>query len=58
MSFPIDHDLHCHTCLSECSSDPAQSVRAILEHARRSGYTLQGVTDHLWDSAVPGASPW
>ena len=58
MSFPIDHDLHCHTLLSECSSDPMQSVSAILDHARAHGYTLQCVTDHLWDRAVPGASDW
>ena len=58
MPFPIDHDMHCHTRLSPCSSDPAQSVQALLDHARRSGYTLQCVTDHLWDSAVPGASGW
>lgn len=58
MSFPIDHDLHCHTHLSLCSNDPAQSVQAILDHAKRHGYTLQCITDHLWDSAVPGASGW
>ena len=58
MPFPIDHDMHCHTVLSSCSSDPAQSVQALLEHAKRRGYTLQCVTDHLWDSAVPGASGW
>ena len=56
--FPIDHDLHCHTQLSECSSDPAQSVAAILRHARENGYAVQCVTDHLWDSRVPGASDW
>ena len=58
MSFPIDHDMHCHTCLSSCSSDPAQSVEAILNHAKQHGYTLQCITDHLWDSLVPGPSNW
>lgn len=58
MTFPIDHDLHCHTYLSSCSGDPAQSVEAILAHAKKYGYTTQCVTDHLWDSAVPGASAW
>ena len=58
MAFPIDHDMHCHTCLSSCSGDAAQSVQALLEHARRCGYTLQCVSDHLWDSLVPGSSNW
>ena len=58
MPFPIDHDMHCHTQLSSCSSDPAQTVQALLEHAKRCDYTVQCVTDHLWDSAVPGASKW
>ena len=58
MPFPIDHDMHCHSCLSSCSNDPAQSVQAILEHAKACGYTLQCITDHLWDNLVPGASNW
>ena len=57
-AFPIDHDMHCHTVLSSCSSDAEQSVAALLAHAKANGYTLQCVTDHLWDSAVPGASKW
>nr|AHF24448.1 hypothetical protein [uncultured bacterium Contig99] len=58
MPFPIDHDLHCHSFLSLCSRDPGQHAAAILAHAKRCGYTVQCVTDHLWDSAVPGAMPW
>ena len=58
MAFPIDHDMHCHTLLSACSGDPQQNVQAILAHARQHGYTLQCITDHLWDSLVPGASSW
>ena len=58
MSFRIDHDLHCHTCLSSCSGDPEQTPERLLAHARENGYTVQCVTDHLWDSAVPGASKW
>ena len=56
--FPIDHDLHCHSVLSSCSSDPAMTPQAILDFARAHGYTCQCVTDHLWDSSVPGASRW
>lgn len=58
MTFPINHDMHCHTQLSACSGDPQQSVQAILEHAKQHGYTLQCITDHLWDSDAPGASGW
>ncbi|MBO4368443.1 MAG: hypothetical protein J5859_06990 [Clostridia bacterium] len=59
MSFPIDHDLHCHTAmLSGGGSDPGQTVGAILAHAKEKGYTVQAVTEHLWDSAVPGGGEW
>ena len=56
MRFPVDHDLHCHTHLSLCSKDPAQSVQSILVFAKSHGYTVQCITDHLWDSLVPGPS--
>ena len=58
MSFPIDHDLHTHTVLSSCSGDPLQTPERLLRHAVENGYTVQCVTDHLWDSRVPGASGW
>ena len=59
MDFPIDHDLHCHSRLSLCSNDPAQTPEAILAHARAHGYSCVCLTDHFWDSpAVPGASDW
>lgn len=54
MDFPVDHDLHCHTYLSKCSGDPEQTAENILKHARENGYTLQCITDHLWDRKVPG----
>lgn len=54
--FPIDHDLHCHSGLSLCSGDPGQNKDTILAFAKAHGYTCQCITDHLWDSAVPGAS--
>lgn len=58
MKFPIDHDLHCHSVLSSCSGNEQQTVAAILAHAKAHGYTVQCITDHLWDSSVPGASSW
>ena len=33
-------------------------MEVILAHARAHGYTLQCVTDHLWDRNAPGASDW
>lgn len=58
MAFPINHDMHCHTYLSDCSRHPQQTVENILKHAKEHGYTLQCITDHLWDRMVPGASNW
>ncbi len=56
--FPVDHDLHCHSGLSSCSGDAEQAPARLLAHAATHGYTVQCVTDHLWDRAVPGASGW
>lgn len=58
MKFPLNHDLHCHSVLSECSSDPEMTLERILRHAEEHGYSVQCITDHLWDAAVPGASKW
>lgn len=58
MKYRIDHDLHIHTLLSACSKDPEQSPAAILQHAQSYGLSTVCVTDHYWDSAVPGASDW
>ena len=58
MDFPIDHDLHIHTYLSDCSSDPLQTVDALIAYAKKNGLRDICVTDHFWDERVPGASPW
>ena len=52
------NDLHCHSTLSSCCSDPAMTPQVILEHAERSNHQALCLTDHLWDAAVPGASEW
>jgi histidinol phosphatase-like PHP family hydrolase len=54
----INHDVHVHTTLSACCHDPAATPRRILEKAAEAGLDLLGFADHLWDPAVPGASPW
>lgn len=58
MKFKIDHDLHIHTGLSSCSSDAEQTAERILKHAKDNGLSTVCVTDHYWDSAIPGASDW
>lgn len=56
--FLCDHDLHAHTLLSSCCHDERQTAEAIIQHAIDNHYSVQCITDHLWDPAVPGGSPW
>lgn len=58
MKFQFDHDLHIHSFLSSCCKDPQQTKEAILEYALKNHLSTICITDHYWDSAVPGASPW
>ena len=58
MRFIVDHDLHIHSQLSACSSDPEQSTQAILNYAKENGFTHICLTDHFWDEKLPGASDW
>lgn len=58
MKFKIDHDYHIHSQLSSCSRDPEQTGERILRLAKERGLTKICLTDHYWDSAVPGASGW
>lgn len=54
----VDHDIHVHTFLSSCSSDPEAVPKLMLAEAARCGLKTVGFADHLWDAAVPGASEW
>ena len=58
MKYRIDHDLHLHSRLSSCSGDPTQTPEAILRYAEQNHLSTICLTDHYWDSAVPGASKW
>lgn len=58
MRYIADHDLHIHSQLSLCSNDPKQNPEAILKYGEDHGLTTLCLTDHMWDSAVPGASGW
>ena len=56
--FPIDHDLHIHTNLSSCSTDPQMTAAYVAAFAKAQGYRAVCITNHLWDADVPGASEW
>ena len=58
MRYCFDNDLHIHSQLSSCSSDPEQTPERILQYAKENGLKTVCLTDHFWDSAVPGASNW
>jgi len=58
MKYIIDNDMHIHSYLSACSNDPEQSSEAILEFAKENGIKTVCLTNHFWDSDVPGASDW
>lgn len=51
----IDHDLHIHTSLSLCAKQDA-TLEMYLTKAKERGMRLLGLSNHLWDSAVPGPS--
>lgn len=52
MRYIPDHDLHIHSQLSPCSSDPNQTPAAILAYGIASGFRLLNLTDHCWDRDV------
>ena len=58
MAFEYNHDMHIHTRLSPCSGDEGQTCERILDYAVQNGLDTVAVTDHFWDSSVPGASNW
>ena len=58
MKFTYDHDLHIHSRISSCSSDPKQTNEAILAYAKKNGLKTICLTDHYWDERVGGSIPW
>ncbi len=55
MRYVVDHDLHIHSYLSLCSGDSRQNNEAILRYGEENGFRTLCLTDHMWDSSVPGA---
>lgn len=58
MAYTIDHDVHIHTTLSACCSDPKATPPNIVARAAEVGLKTIGFADHLWDAASPGSSDW
>lgn len=56
MKYVLDHDMHIHSYLSPCSSDPEQTTKAILDYGLKAGYKHIVLTDHFWDEDVPCAT--
>ena len=54
----ILHDIHTHSSLSSCCSDPKATTEAYLQKEMELGMKLFGLSNHLWDERVPGASSW
>ncbi|MCQ2427232.1 MAG: PHP domain-containing protein [Clostridia bacterium] len=54
----VNHDIHTHTLFSSCCYDPAATVRAFIDRAAGLGHEILGISNHLWDEKVPGASGW
>lgn len=57
MRYIYDHDLHIHSQLSLCSSDPEQNNERILQYAKDNGLKTICLTDHYWDEAIPLLDP-
>lgn len=58
MKYIVDNDMHIHSFLSSCSSDPEQSPEAILEYAKKCGLKTICLTDHFWDHDAGVPSEW
>ena len=54
----VKHDIHTHTLFSSCCYDPAATVRGFIDRAAELGHEVLGISNHLWDEKVPGASGW
>ncbi len=54
----IRHDIHTHSLLSSCCYDPEATFENYFRRAKELGHTVFGISNHLWDEKVPGASHW
>lgn len=52
------HDIHTHNIFSNCCTDMTASTDAYLKKAAELGLRMFGLSNHLWDERVKGASYW
>lgn len=52
----IEHDFHIHTTLSLCAHDSSATLENYIFKAKELGLNKLGFANHMWDSAIPGAS--
>ena len=54
----ILHDIHTHNILSLCCGDPNATTENYLKKAVELGHRTFGLSNHMWDESIPGASPF
>lgn len=52
MRYVYDNDLHLHSQISLCSSDPGQTNERILQYAKDNGLKTVCLADHFWDETI------
>ena len=54
----IPYDIHVHTRLSTCSGDPNSTIPNFVKLLKGTSIKTVGISEHMWDSDIPGASEW
>ena len=54
----IRHDVHNHNIFSNCCNDNAASTDAFVAKEVELGNKIFGLSNHIWDESVKGASGW
>ena len=54
----ILHDVHNHNIFSNCCNDPWASTDAFVKKELELGNKIFGLSNHIWDESVKGASGW
>ncbi len=54
----VSYDIHVHTRLSACSGDPQSTIPNYIKLLQGTSIRTLGISDHMWDSDISGASEW
>ncbi len=54
----IVHDIHTHNVFSHCCTDFTASTEAYIKKEQDLGNKIFGLSNHIWDENVKGASYW